>query len=161
MATPRKIPKNQKIPKPNQKPKPKLESKSRIKNRLLKLWRDKVRLLNRYRCAVCGDADRILDAHHIEPKELCPALRYDPRNGILLTKSHHKFGKDSFHRSPVWAAEWLKAHRPKQYQYVLDHRQDVVDLDDRETLANIEKALRTPPTPEELEIFEDGCEGCG
>ena len=44
-------------PKPKRKPKrKKLEKKTTIRNRLMRLWVEKVRVLHGDRCAVCGRA---------------------------------------------------------------------------------------------------------
>lgn len=142
--------------------KQKLENKAKIRRRLFKLWSHKVMLANGDKCAVTGtingaiNADgkaSILDAHHIECKECNPSLRFDFLNGIALNKSSHKFGRDSFHKAPLWAAEWLRTHRPGQYAYVLAHRNDKIDLEDREVLYAIEAKLKSPPTAEELSIL--------
>jgi len=139
-----------------------LEPLPKIKRRLIKLWSIKVASMNHNRCAVTGTLNGelladgrkvILDAHHIDGKECNPSLRYDPINGVLVTKSIHKFGKNSFHRSPIWSMEWLKQNRPKQYAYVLAHRDDTVDLDDRATLACLEADLRAEPTAEQMAIL--------
>lgn len=141
--------------------KQKLESKPKIRRRLFKLWHDKVMLLNGNKCAITGilngsplpDGKKaILDAHHIECKEINPALRFDALNGIALNKSSHKFGRDSFHKAPLWAAEWLRVNRPKQYAHVLAHRNDPIDLEDRDILYAIEAKLKTPPTAEDFAI---------
>jgi hypothetical protein len=143
------------------KKKPKLESKAKIRRRLFKLWSKKVMLIHNNVCAVTG-AKRgelvggkpvILDAHHLENRSSIPALRFEILNGIALTKSSHKFGKNSAHKGSIWFAEWLRQHRPKQYAYVLAHRDDPIDLDDRDTLAKLEIKLSAPPTTEELEII--------
>jgi hypothetical protein len=140
--------------------KKKMENKAKIRRRLLRLWHDKVMLLNGDVCAVSGikngemigEKPAILDAHHIEGKECNPSLRFDALNGISLTKSKHKFGRDSFHKAPVWAAEWLRQNRPEQYAYVLSHRNDLIDLDDREVLYAIEAKLKEKPTEDEIRI---------
>ena len=142
--------------------KQKLENKAKIRRRLFRLWHDKVMLLNGDKCAVTGIINgatnaegkaSILDGHHLECKEANPSLRFDALNGIALSKSSHKFGRNSFHKAPLWAAEWLRANRPKQYAYVLAHRNDPIDLEDRDALYAIEARLKAPPSPEELETI--------
>lgn len=143
------------------KSKPKLESKARIRRRLFRLWSEKVQTLHGHACAISktkrGDvidgAPAILDAHHLEDRRMCPALRFDALNGILLTKRHHKFGKNSAHRGGLWFFRWLSEHRPLQLAYVLEHRDDVVNLEDREVLAEIERKLKAPITREELKVL--------
>jgi len=141
--------------------KPRLESKAKIRRRLFKLWHDKVMLLNGDVCAISGivrgainekNKASILDAHHIECKEVNPSLRFDALNGIALSKSSHKFGRNSFHKAPLWSAEWLRKNRPLQYEYVLAHRDDAINLEDRDVLYAIEAKLKSPPTEYEKKI---------
>jgi hypothetical protein len=140
--------------------KQKLESKAKIRRRLFKLWSEKSQLIQNETCAITGTKrgaiingkPAILDCHHIENRSN-PNLRYSIENSILLTKSAHKFGRDSAHRGMIWFAEWLRTNRPLQYAYVLEHRNDPIDPDDRDVLYAIEAKLKTPPTPEELEIL--------
>jgi hypothetical protein len=138
----------------------KLENKAKIRRRLLRMWSEKVRLAHGNKCAFCGMPNETiiagtkqkLDAHHIESK-LNPSLRFDIMNGIALDVWHHKFGKDSFHRSAISTMDWLLKNRPKQHEYILAHRNDVLDLDDRETLARIEQRLTEPLTAEQIDLL--------
>jgi hypothetical protein len=140
--------------------KQKLESKAKIRRRLFKLWSEKSQLIHNETCAITGTKrgslvngkPAILDCHHIENRSN-PNLRYSIENSILLTKSAHKFGRDSAHRGMLWFAEWLRTHRPLQYSYVLEHRNDPIDLDDRDVLYAIEKKLKAAPTEDEREIM--------
>lgn len=122
----------------------KLEPKPRIRRRLMRLWSEAVAIMGGHKCAICGktkeDGVR-LEAHHLEPRQICQSLRYDPRNGILLCTSHHKFGKESAHKGMLWFVTWLQTNRKDQYEYVMNHRLDDIDLNDRDTLANIEMEL--------------------
>lgn len=139
----------------------KLDTFPTIYRRLYRLWRLKVRALHNDTCAISGEVSGdvrdngdpvILDCHHLEHDNACQALRFDALNGILLTKSHHKYGKDSAHRGAVWFHNWLYRARPAQHAYVLQHRNDDINLKDREVLARIEAKLKSPPTLVELEI---------
>lgn len=140
---------------------PKLEPKARIRRRLFRLWSEKVQELHDNTCAISGikkgdvvdGVPAVLDAHHLEDRKMCAALRYDPLNGILLTKRHHKFGKNSAHRGQLWFAAWLEKHRPLQLEYVLSRRDDTINLDDREVLAQIEMSLKRKPTAAELKVL--------
>ena len=50
--------------------------------------------------------------------------------------------------------DWLAKNRPKQYGYILAHRNDkAIDLDDRGILQAIENKLKEPPTAEEIETL--------
>ena len=170
------------------KPKPKkktgrkrLEKKTTIRNRLMRLWVEKVRLLNGDRCAVCGraygDVDSagkacFLNAHHIDSRGTNPRLRWDALNGILLCPRHHKFSKNSAHKGSIWFITWLMKYRWNQYVYIMGHRDEPIDTEDRGTLSAIEERLRSAPTRAELEVVgtkreerkegmkeERGCDG--
>ena len=122
----------------------KLEPLARIRRRLMRLWTARVGEDWCHRCAVCG-SESTPNAHHMENRNTCRALRYDPMNGILLCPSHHKFGKDSAHKGGIWFADWLRVHHPDRLQYVLEHRNDDVNLNDRAVLARIEASLKPAP----------------
>ena len=129
----------------------------------MKLWVAKVQTMNGGRCAVCGKLHGEIDpvtgkpsfmnAHHVESRDTCPRLRWDPLNGVLLCPSHHKFGKSSAHKSSIWFITWLQQTRPLQYAYIMAHRSETIDIDDRDLLARIETGLKAPPTVEELAII--------
>jgi len=109
----------------------------------MRLWTAKVAEEWGHKCAVCGSGSTP-NAHHLENRNTCRALRYDTMNGILLCPSHHKFGKDSAHKGGLWFADWLRRNHPGRLVYVLAHRNDEVNLNNRETLARIEATLRAP-----------------
>ncbi len=119
----------------------KLEPIARIRRRLMRLWTAKVGEMWGHKCAVCGN-EHLPNAHHIENRNTSAALRYDPMNGILLCPSHHKFGKDSAHKGGIWFADWLQRNHKDRWDYVLLHRSDNVNLNDRDTLAELEKRLK-------------------
>ena len=124
-----------------------LEPLARIRRRLMRLWTARVGDEWGHKCAVCG-SESTPNAHHLENRNTCRALRYDPMNGVLLCPSHHKFGKDSAHKGGIWFADWLRRNHPGQLEYVLAHRNDDINLNDRETLARIEAYLSTlAPAP--------------
>lgn len=124
----------------------KLEPLARIRRRLMRLWTAKVAEQWGHRCAICG-SENLPNAHHMENRNTCRALRYDPMNGILLCPSHHKWGKDSAHKGGIWFADWLIKHHPDRFAYVLRHRTDDINLNDRQVLAQLEASLQpTPPT---------------
>lgn len=149
---------------PKQKPKrKKLEKKTTIRNRLMRLWVDKVRILHGDRCAVCGrsygDVDAkgktcFLNAHHIDSRNTNPRLRWDAMNGILLCPKHHKFSKNSAHKGSIWFITWLMKYRWNQYVYIMSHRDEPIDIDDRATLSAIEERLRAAPTEDELNVVK-------
>lgn len=91
------------------KPKKKINQKKlqkRLRNKCKKLWREAV--LKRWgnKCIVCGET-KLPNCHHIVPKEMFSILRYDPINGVVLCPSHHKFGKFSAHKNPLWFVDML------------------------------------------------------
>ena len=139
----------------------KLEKKSTIRNRLMRLWVEKVRELNGDRCAVCGrsygDVDEkgkacFLNAHHIDSRNTNPRLRWDALNGILLCPKHHKFSKNSAHKGSIWFITWLQKYRWNQYVYIMAHRDEQIDIEDRDVLYEIERRLKSLPTEDEMEI---------
>lgn len=121
-----------------------LEPLARIRRRLMRLWTARVGDAWGHRCAVCG-SESTPNAHHLENRNTCRALKFDEANGILLCPSHHKFGKNSAHKGGIWFAEWLRTHYPERYAYVLAHRDDEMNLNDRETLARLEAMLQPHP----------------
>ena len=155
-----------------QKPKPqrrkKLEKKTTIRNRLMRLWVEKVRKLHRDHCAICGraygDVDAngktcFLNAHHIDSRHTNPRLRWDALNGILLCPKHHKFSKNSAHKGSIWFITWLMKYRFNQYVYIMTHRDEPIDIESRDTLAAIEARLRAEPTDAELSIVRTQTKG--
>ena len=137
----------------------KLEKKSTIHNRLMRLWTTKVRILGHDRCAVCGRQHGstgengrpcYVNAHHVESRATNPRMRYDPLNGVLLCPAHHKFSRDSAHKGSIWFITWLFGRRRAQYDYIMTHREEAIDLEDRDTLSEIEERLKAPPTEDEL-----------
>ena len=139
----------------------KLEKKTTIRNRLMRLWVEKVRILHGDRCAVCGraygDVDAkgkacFLNAHHIDSRNTNPRLRWDALNGILLCPKHHKFSKNSAHKGSVWFITWLQKYRWNQYVYIMTHRDEPIDIENRDVLYAIEANLKAPPTEAELNV---------
>lgn len=130
----------------------KLESLPKIRRRLMRLWTERVHKDQGGVCAVCGKVHgepdpktgkaSFMNAHHIEPRATCAALRYDPKNGILLCPSCHKFGRNSAHKGTIWFITWLQNNRKDQYDYVMKHRDDVVNINDRTYLKTVEDNLK-------------------
>jgi hypothetical protein len=116
------------------------ESIKTITNRLYALWSVIVRTLANHRCEVCGSTGK-LDAHHIQPRQICTGLRFDVRNGICLCAQHHKWGHESAHKGMLWFSEWLRTHNPEQYNFVLENRDSELNCKDRLELYNIESNL--------------------
>lgn len=133
----------------------KLEPLARIRRRLMRLWTRKVYEVWGGKCAVCGSTN-LPNAHHLENRNTCRALRYDPMNGVLLCPSHHKWGKDSAHKGGIWFANWLCKNYPDRFEYVLAHRNDTVNLNDRQVLADLEEKLQPVAlTAEQPQVDEE------
>lgn len=88
--------------------------------RMHKEWADKVKERDGYKCFVCGKEDKLLNAHHLLPKERYPSLKYDVLNGISLCVRHHKFGKCSPHLDPIPFFEVFRAKKPTIYAYLVN-----------------------------------------
>lgn len=72
------------------------------------------------KCEVCGkDSKEVrLNSHHIIGRKFYP-FRFNPRNGVCLCASHHKFAPDrSAHENPVWFFEWLKSSRAVDLKFL-------------------------------------------
>lgn len=129
------------------KKKPKLVT---IKRKLFKIWSEKVREKADHICEYCGasvnnpeNTCNKVDSHHIQSRKIKNnPLKWDIRNGICLCPFHHKFScNESFHNSPVVTINWLKENIPDKFNYILEHYQDEVDLDNLHVLEEIEKCL--------------------
>ena len=138
--------------------KPRLEPLPRKRRRLMRLWTEKVHELHDGRCAICGraygDVDSagkacFLNAHHIDSRNTNPRLRWDALNGILLCPKHHKFSKNSAHKGSIWFITWLMNNRRDKYDYIMAHRDDVVNINDRAYLDKVEELLRSAPSLKE------------
>ena len=95
------------IKKPKKINQKKLEKK--LRNKCKKLWRELV--LHRWggMCVECTET-KMASCHHILPKEMFGITRYDPRNGIVLCPTHHKWGKFSAHKNPLWFVALLNTY---------------------------------------------------
>lgn len=132
--------------KPKKMTKAKLRRKDRGRARgRLRRWA--ARILAAGKCAVCaiGVVQKVKDgkpvfgkkskrlilihlhAHHLLPKERYPEYRFKKVNGVCLCPTHHKYGRHSAHRNPIWFALWLRANRPEQYAWCLAHVGDWCD----------------------------------
>jgi len=131
----------------------KLESLPRIHKRLFKLWSEKVRLAAQNTCEYCGrkvgdidsEGNKLIkvDAHHIQSRKVSGnPLKWDIRNAVCVCPLHHKFScNESFHRGPAITINWLIKNRPERFNYIVDHYNDQIDLDNRQILAEIERCL--------------------
>lgn len=123
-----------------QKRKEKRDLKAAPKNKMA-IWADIVGENYGERCAVCGCGQvekknkdgtpklskagkpiiSYLHKHHLLPRERYPEFKFEPINGIALCPTHHKFGKYSAHRNPIWFTLWLRDKFPEVYLWCKRH----------------------------------------
>ena len=72
------------------------------------------------KCEVCGST-AFLNCHHILPWQYYKLYRYEIKNIICVCCRCHTFSGKSFEKNAVWSSEWLKEHKPKQWQWVKEH----------------------------------------
>lgn len=102
----------------------------KLRNKCYKMWR--MRVLERWGgvCVVCGST-KLPNCHHIVPKEppAFAALRYDPINGIVMCPTHHKFGKFSAHKNPLWFVHFLRLKVPQtEIDYLVKKMNECVEM---------------------------------
>ena len=91
----------------------------KLKNKCLQLWGLVVRHQSGNRCFYPGcEVTKRLQPHHIEDKLTAYILRYDPKNGLLSCPGHHKFKKESAHRSFVTVYEYMTKNRLEDIEYL-------------------------------------------
>ena len=66
-------------------------------------------------CVICLKSDKMLNAHHLVPKNF-EKWRHDMDNGITLCVHCHQFGKFSAHKNPLWFAQWMRVN--KKYEFL-------------------------------------------
>jgi len=123
----------------------KTEEKALIKKLRRKcyfLWRAKVIKNAGGKCEYCSRTDRP-NAHHIESYSLNRELRYDPRNGICLCSTCHKFGRFSAHKSFIFMYRMM-IQKIDDLNYLNLVCQDKLN-ETVESLQEIIKKLQTPP----------------
>lgn len=119
---------------------PRRESTKTITARLYRTWAAIAHAFANDKCEVCGATGK-LDAHHVQPRQICSGLRFDPHNAVLLCPSHHKYGHRSAHKGMLWFADWFKTNRPDDYEYVMQNLDSELDCRDRIALYNVERDL--------------------
>jgi hypothetical protein len=86
------------------------------------------------KCLFCGREypDVKIDGSHLYPEEY-QWLASEPDNIIALCSSHHKFGRDSWHKNPI-----------TMYQWIIKEHADIID-----TVANMYLTFdhKVKPTP--------------
>lgn len=130
----------------------KLQSIPRINRRLFSKWSLIVRERAKNCCEYCGkkvgenlDGNKLIkvDAHHLQSRKIKDnPLKFDINNSVCVCPFHHRFScNESFHKAPVITINWLIKNHPERYNYVLEHFNDRVDLQNREVLKEIERCL--------------------
>jgi len=76
-------------------------------------WSGRIRARDKC-CQICGKSDKMLNAHHLVPRQFLE-WRWEMDNGIALCVYCHNFGKFSAHKNPLWFANWLKLNRENDY----------------------------------------------
>ena len=104
----------------------KLQEK-RERNKKDKEWRAAIVKEYKGQCVICGDK-KMPNAHHIIPKNFLET-RWDEKNGILLCPKHHKFGKFSAHKNPLWFIPKLGQCELKKYQYLMKKLNKIINND--------------------------------
>lgn len=95
--------------------KPKQVKKSTVRRKLDKAWSQAICNKNNGRCEVCGRPAN--NPHHYIGRTNL-TLRWDIKNGILTCAGCHLFSNESFHKNPIWGTNWMKTHRPDDYEYL-------------------------------------------
>jgi len=105
-----------------------------------------------FTCEICGlkagdiykktGKKQRVEAHHVMSRSNKNSpLKYDLRNLVCLCTNHHKTDKKSAHKHGLWFAKWFLEKRPDDAKWILEHTDDIVDLDDRDILKSIEENL--------------------
>lgn len=98
----------------------KAPSKAAIRRKALAEWSKNIRAKADGLCAICKSS-KMVQAHHILPKERYPEFQFEPINGLSLCCICHKFGKLSAHRNALFFAKWLMQNRPEQYKWAIEN----------------------------------------
>ena len=95
-------------------------------------WSLNARTAANFCCEVCHQ-DHHVQSHHLMPKRFAPALMLDPMNALVLCPKHHALGLFAFETNAIWASEWLKSHKPIQWQWVMDRIKEYQYIQDNWT----------------------------
>jgi predicted restriction endonuclease len=101
----------------------------KLQDRLLDLWRIKVKERAGYRCEICGKSNCKLDPHHIITRKNL-TTKWDLHNGVCLCCGCHTLkGRLSAHGDPLFFTAWLLEHRPEDYEYLRVKKNERFDRD--------------------------------
>uniref|UniRef100_A0A6M3L345 Putative HNH endonuclease n=1 Tax=viral metagenome TaxID=1070528 RepID=A0A6M3L345_9ZZZZ len=111
-----------------------------LRRKCLFLWKARVKERAGKKCEAIGcKKTKFLNAHHIESFISNKSLRFDIRNGICLCPRHHRFGWFSAHRSFCFVFTLLSNKRKLDFDYLLEHYQDRIELNKEFLLDKISK----------------------
>lgn len=100
----------------------KKRSEKAINREKRKIWKQQIYERDNFCCVFCNNGIKLegrrKNAAHIIPEEF-EETRHDIMNGLTACIMHHKWGKFSMHQNPLYVIEWLKEHRPQQYEYLV------------------------------------------
>jgi len=90
-------------------------------------------------CVINKDCSGPLEAHHLINRKHY-ATRHNPWCGLLLCSKHHQWSVDlSAHIASLPFAEWLQINRPKQWEWVCEHKNDVGKPNWKEEIDELKK----------------------
>jgi len=101
-----------------------------LRRKCLFLWKARVKERAGKKCEICGKSgkEKRITGHHIESFSVNKALRYDERNGISCCVTCHKFGRFAMHKSFCATYNFMSQKRMGDFEYLLLHYQDKVEL---------------------------------
>jgi len=124
-----------------------------ITRRLFRLASQCCRERANFQCEICGmkkgsihigtGKPQRVEAHHIMSRSnKNSSLKFDLRNMVCLCTEHHKTGKYSAHKHGLWFAREFAKIRSEDVEWILEHSDDTVNLNDRDVLSYIETYLK-------------------
>lgn len=131
--------------------KPKLIPIPKLHKKLYNL----VALINKeesdYTCQLCGAKKGdtkpngkpvILNSHHLINRYSSNYLKFHTRNHICLCTSCHKYDLNcSAHKASLEFYDWYSTKYPDNFHWLLDNKNNPINLRDRNILSDIEKKL--------------------
>lgn len=89
-----------------------------VRRKCISTAKELVRWMAHFACVRCGRAEPEVQTQgsHIFPEKRYRHIAADPRNILCLCPSCHKFAANSWHESPLEAAEWFFAAFPGRYE---------------------------------------------
>lgn len=100
-----------------------------LAKRALSLWKQivKKQAMGICEAPLCRKTKK-LNAHHIESFSTNKGLRFEPRNGICLCSTHHKFGRSSAHKSFCFVFIIMTTFRRNDLSFLLQYHNTKVEL---------------------------------